>query len=59
MFRTDFLEKRLDNLLFTLRIYEMYSKNAPSDIMLTQLCEKYRKKYECMLEKYSSPYGDT
>lgn len=59
MFRTDFLEKRLDNLLFTLRIYEMYSKNAPSDIMLIQLCEKYRKKYECMLEKYESPYGDT
>ena len=50
--QTNLNKKRLDDLLFVLRIYEMYSKNAPYDIMLTRLCEEYRKKYEQLLDEY-------
>lgn len=43
--------KRLENLMFTVRLYEMHADKMPSDRLLSQLCEMYRKKYVELLER--------
>ena len=52
MQKADFLKDRTKDVLFTLRIYEMYSKNMPSDILISQMCECYRRRYSALIQEY-------
>ncbi len=52
--RVAFLRKRIDDMLFILRIYEIYSKKMPSDILVAEMCSSYRSKCSALLEEYLS-----
>ena len=50
--RAEILRKNIDDTLFALRIYRMYSRSEPSDVLASEMCDRYLSKYRELREEY-------
>lgn len=53
----ELLRKKIEDVRFSLRLYEIYSRKMPSDTQAVLLCEKYKKLLSVLIEEHSEKYG--